>query len=122
MKANQNSGRGRWSAVLSWLSLLAGLSLVFIWTTHAHAGYQSRYTTYNQRNDPDYRYNGTNDGPVRLARFSYVNGGVSWRRCDRDDWATAALNMPIRQGAEIWVPEGSRAELQFDDGSRMRLG
>ena len=62
-----------------------------------------------------------NSGPVRLARFSYIQGNVTWRGADGDDWAGAALNMPLRQGAQIWVSDNSRAELQFDDGSRLRL-
>ena len=61
------------------------------------------------------------NGPVRLARFSYIQGNVTWRGADGDDWAGAALNMPLRQGAQIWVSDNSRAEIQFDDGSRLRL-
>ncbi len=62
------------------------------------------------------------DGPVRLARFSYVQGNVTWRGSDDDTWATATINQPIRQGAQIWVSTGGRAEVQFDDGSLLRLG
>ena len=29
---------------------------------------------------------------------------------------------PLRQGAQIWVSDGGRAEIQFDDGSLLRLG
>ncbi|HEY3333209.1 MAG TPA: DUF6600 domain-containing protein [Capsulimonadaceae bacterium] len=61
-------------------------------------------------------------GPVRLARFSYVNGNVTWRSSDATDWSTATVNLPLRQGAQIWVTNGGRAEIQFDDGSMLRLG
>lgn len=61
-------------------------------------------------------------GPVRLARFSYINGSVSWRPSEDVDWADASLNLPLRQGGEIWVSPGGRAEVQFDDGSILRLG
>ena len=61
------------------------------------------------------------NGPTRLARFTYVQGNVTWRGADGDDWAGAATNMPLRQGAQIWVSDGSRAEIQFDDGARLRL-
>ncbi len=62
------------------------------------------------------------EGPVRLARFSYVKGNVTWRTDDKAEWSTASVNLPLRQGAQIWVTEGGRAELQFDDGSLIRLG
>ena len=61
------------------------------------------------------------NGPVRLARFSYVQGQVAWRPGENADWSPAAINLPIRQGAQIWVTAG-RAEVQFDDGSLVRLG
>src|SRR5437016_1622833 len=64
---------------------------------------------------------GPNDGPVRLARFTYVTGEVSWRRDSKMSWAGAARNLPVRQGAQVWVANGGRSELQFDDGSRLRL-
>jgi hypothetical protein len=63
-----------------------------------------------------------NSGPVRLARFSYVQGNVTWRASDSDNWSDAAENLPLRQSAQIWVSTGGRAEVQFDDGSLLRLG
>lgn len=63
-----------------------------------------------------------NTGPVRLARFAYVHGNVTWRTDENTEWSTATLNLPLRQGAQIWVSEGGRAEVQFDDGSLLRLG
>ncbi len=61
-------------------------------------------------------------GPVRLARISYTTGSVSFRNTEQDSWAEAAPNLPLRQGAELSVGAESRAEVQFDDGSRLRLG
>ena len=61
-------------------------------------------------------------GPVRLARFSYLQGDVSWRPDISTPWAAATQNLPIRQGAQVWASGHSRAEVQFDDGSRLRLG
>lgn len=61
-------------------------------------------------------------GPVRLARVSYLSGPVSWRPDDSAAWSKASMNLPFRQGAELWVKPGSRAEIQFDDGSTLRLG
>jgi hypothetical protein len=61
-------------------------------------------------------------GPVRMARFSYLNGNVTWRPDPQTEWAPATDNMPLREGSEIWVGDGGRAELQFDDGSYFRFG
>ena len=61
-------------------------------------------------------------GPVRMARFAYVHGNVTWRPDSTASWSKATNNLPLRQGAEIWVTEGGRADLQFDDGSALRLG
>ena len=62
------------------------------------------------------------EGPVRMARFAYIKGDVTWRPDSSASWSKATNNLPIRQGAEITVNEGGRADLQFDDGSSLRLG
>ena len=62
------------------------------------------------------------EGPVRLARFAYLQGEVTWREDENAAWSSASVNLPIRQGAQVWVPEHGRAEIQFDDGSILRLG
>ena len=65
----------------------------------------------------------TAQGPVRLARFSYVHGsGITWRPSQTAEWSPAGINLPLRQGAQVWVTNGGRAEVQFDDGSLLRLG
>lgn len=61
-------------------------------------------------------------GPIRLARFSNVDGNVSWRPTADTDWSPASPNIPLREGAQIWASDGGRAEIQFDDGSWLRLG
>lgn len=62
------------------------------------------------------------EGPVRLARISYLQGDVTWRPDDSAEWSPGTVNLPLRQGAQIWVSNGGRAEIQFDDGSLLRLG
>ena len=62
-----------------------------------------------------------NAGPVRLARFSLVEGSVTWRSDADTDWADAVVNLPLREGAQVWTADSSRSEVQFDDGSRLRL-
>jgi hypothetical protein len=61
-------------------------------------------------------------GPVRLAHFTYLNGSVTWRPEDSADWSAAVVNLPLRQDAQIAATGGARAEIQFDDGSLLRLG
>ena len=40
---------------------------------------------------------------------------------DTDDWVPASINMPLREGDRVWVPEDGMAELQTKDGSYLRL-
>ena len=56
-----------------------------------------------------------------MARFAYQSGDVTWRDGGDGSWSAAATNFPLRQGAQVWVAGNSRAEIQFDDGSRLRL-
>ncbi len=64
----------------------------------------------------------SDSGPVRLARIAYVRGEVSWRPDTSTEFAPAADNLPLRQGAQVWVQNGGRTDIQFDDGSDLRLG
>ena len=61
------------------------------------------------------------NGPVRMARLADRKGQVTWRDSTATDWSPVSTNMPLRQGAEIYVPDNGKAEFQFDDGSRIRL-
>src|SRR5579871_284337 len=61
-------------------------------------------------------------GPVRMARISFAEGNVSWRPDDAANWSQASPNLPLQQGAQVWVTGRGRAEVQFDDGSTVRLG
>ena len=62
------------------------------------------------------------NGPVRMARFSVLSGGVNWRPTESTGWSAAQVNLPMQQGAQIYATGSSRAEVQFDDGADMRLG
>jgi hypothetical protein len=55
-------------------------------------------------------------------RISLIDGDVQIRTEDTGDWVPASINMPLREGDRIWVPEGSRTELQLRDGTYLRLG
>ena len=58
----------------------------------------------------------------RVARFEYVSGKVTWRVNSGSEWASAKKNQSLRQGDKVWVTDGGRAEIRFDDGTLLRLG
>ena len=64
----------------------------------------------------------TGTGPIRLARVSFAEGDDPGGQTTRVHGSKATVNLPLQQGAEVWVARHGRAEVQFDDGSNMRLG
>lgn len=60
--------------------------------------------------------------PVRMARFDYISGRVTWRPESGQSWRGARMNQEIGLGGQVWVEQGGRAEIRFDDGSALRLG
>jgi len=54
-------------------------------------------------------------------RISLIGGDVQIRTEDTGDWVPASINMPLRDGDRIWVPEGGKTELQLKDGTSLRL-
>jgi len=59
-----------------------------------------------------------NLGEVRL---SLVEGDVQIYTEDTSEWVGAVINMPLRGGDRIWVPEEGKAELLLIDGTSLRL-
>ncbi|MDP2157793.1 MAG: FecR domain-containing protein [Nitrospirota bacterium] len=55
------------------------------------------------------------------ARLSLSDGDVQIRSEDSSEWLPAAVNMPLRDGDSIWVPDGARAEVQLAGGTQVRL-
>ncbi|HWW95685.1 MAG TPA: DUF6600 domain-containing protein [Vicinamibacteria bacterium] len=53
------------------------------------------------------------DPPSRVARLSYVDGSVSFRPGNLDDWAPASRNRPLTTGDRLWTDKGSRSELHL---------
>ena len=51
------------------------------------------------------------DPPWRVARVSYLNGSVSFRAANADEWDLARLNYPLNAGDQLWTDASSRAEL-----------
>ncbi len=58
---------------------------------------------------------------VRMVRLSLVQGDVQIDRNSGDGWEQAIVNMPVISGARIYAAENSKAELEFEDGSNVRL-
>jgi len=54
-------------------------------------------------------------------RISLIEGDVQLNTEDTSDWMPAVINMPLRSGDRLWVPEGGRVELQLNDGTYLRL-
>ncbi len=56
-----------------------------------------------------------------LLRISLIEGDVQIRTEETQDWVQASINMPLKEGDRIWVPEDGRVELQLREGSFLRL-
>ncbi len=57
-----------------------------------------------------------------VARVSLVQGDVSIQRGDSGDWVAATVNAPLLTSDRIATGPNSRAEVQFDSASMLRLG
>jgi FecR protein len=57
----------------------------------------------------------------RAARLSYLQGSVSVVRMDNTGSDTAQLNMPLAEGIRVMTGEDGQAEIEFEDGSMVRL-
>ncbi|HYN14630.1 MAG TPA: FecR family protein [Terriglobales bacterium] len=62
------------------------------------------------------------DTNVRIVRLSYASGDVQLDRRQGQGYERAIMNMPIIQGSRLWARgEDALAEVEFEDGSAMRL-
>ena len=59
---------------------------------------------------------------ARIVRLSFVEGTVTIYRPDADQWAKAFVNTPIQQGFKLATDDNSFAEVEFENGSTVRLG
>jgi len=85
-------------------SLAAGFTLLTLWGT-AYA--QQAPSALSQ---------------VRAVRLSFVQGTATVKRPGSTEWAKASVNTPIQQGFSVATAKGSFAEVQFENGSTVRLG
>jgi uncharacterized membrane protein YgcG len=59
---------------------------------------------------------------ARIVRLSFVEGNVTIQRADIADWAEAPVNTPMEEGFKLSTAESSFAEVEFENGSTVRLG
>jgi len=67
--------------------------------------------------EPSYR----DDPGPGVARISLIRGDVSVRRGDSGDWVAAAVNAPLVAADAVLTGSGSRAEIQLDRATFLRL-
>jgi hypothetical protein len=61
------------------------------------------------------------DSQARIVRLSDVQGSVQIDKNTGMGFENAFLNLPITQGVQIRTGDTGRAEIEFEDGSTMRL-
>jgi hypothetical protein len=61
------------------------------------------------------------DSQVRIVRLSLVNGPVQIDRATGQGFEKAISNMPITQGMRLRTDGNSRAEVEFEDGTTLRM-
>jgi len=60
-------------------------------------------------------------GYARIARLSYVEGHVTFQHPNEVDWTDASINLALQPGDRIYTGIDGRAEIEFDEGSVLRL-
>lgn len=61
------------------------------------------------------------DSQARIVRLSDVQGSVQIDKNTGLGFESAFLNLPITQGTQLKTAENGRAEIEFEDGSTLRL-
>jgi FecR protein len=61
------------------------------------------------------------DAPPRAARLSFLQGTVTVNRVDNTGSDPGQINMPLTQGARVATGQDGQAEIEFEDGSLVRL-
>lgn len=59
--------------------------------------------------------------PLRVARLTFVAGAVQIERADNTGEDAPVLNMPLTEGTRIVAGDYGQAEIEFEDGSLVRL-
>jgi FecR protein len=58
---------------------------------------------------------------ARVVRLSDVEGTVQIDRGTGQGYEKAIVNMPIEQGTKLWSKDDGKAEVEFEDGSVLRI-
>ena len=61
------------------------------------------------------------DSQARIVRLSQVDGDVQIDRNTGQGYEKAFINLPVIQGAKLRTGQGARAEIEFEDGSTLRI-
>lgn len=61
------------------------------------------------------------DDEPGVARVSLIEGDASYLRGDADDWTGVAVNAPLVTGDRFYTAADSRAEIQLDPATYVRL-
>src|SRR5450432_1854310 len=61
------------------------------------------------------------DSQVRIVRLSSVDGNVQIDRNTGQGYEKAFLNLPVTQGTKLRIKGEGRAEIEFEDGSTLRI-
>ena len=61
------------------------------------------------------------ESQARIVRLSDVQGSVQIDKNSGSGFEHAFVNLPITQGVQLRTGDGGRAEVEFEDGSSMRL-
>jgi hypothetical protein len=69
----------------------------------------------------EYSYSANEGYQGRVVRLSLVEGDVSIQHGPNEGWLDAAINVPLVQGDRVWIGDQGRAEIEFDNGSYVRL-
>lgn len=62
------------------------------------------------------------DGPVRVARISYVEDPVIMERTTDEDWVEAQINAPLLAEDRVYAEAEGSAEIELGDDVAIRLG
>jgi hypothetical protein len=61
------------------------------------------------------------DSQARIVRLSDVQGAVQMNKNTGLGFENAFLNLPVTQGAQLRTRDNGRAEIEFEDGSTLRI-
>jgi len=56
-----------------------------------------------------------------IGRISFIQGEAQIQPAGTKEWQVASVNVPVRAGDRFWTPEDARMELQFQNGTVLRL-